>query len=228
MSCLASYPNSFPCHTCANSAPGSPAQETQPPRPAFTYPPPFQSLAASLHAEYPPPSFVFNHLQFTRHSVSGPLPCPEPRRVQGHLGGRMRSLLSTFNCRLFTPMGNSHEGSTAYSAEFFSRGSRPHSVPNASECDYSPLATRHSPLPSITTFKINTCISVENKRLYPPLESTHTKKQGRGEGVPIPVPSFLSVLCASALKAFSPPLNKSSGACVTLSAPTPLPAGRIS
>jgi hypothetical protein len=35
----------------------------------------------------------------------------------------------------------------------------------------------------ITTFRINTCISVASKRLYPPLESTLTKKGGEGEGV---------------------------------------------
>jgi hypothetical protein len=37
--------------------------------------------------------------------------------------------------------------------------------------------------PSITTFKINTCVSVASKRLYPPLESTLTKKPGEGGGV---------------------------------------------
>jgi len=34
----------------------------------------------------------------------------------------------------------------------------------------------------ITTFRINTCISVASKRLYPPLESTLTKKPGEGGG----------------------------------------------
>jgi len=36
----------------------------------------------------------------------------------------------------------------------------------------------------ITTFRINTCISVASKRLYPPLESTLTKKPGEGGGCP--------------------------------------------
>jgi hypothetical protein len=34
----------------------------------------------------------------------------------------------------------------------------------------------------ITTFRINTCISVASKQLYLPLESTLTKKPGEGEG----------------------------------------------
>jgi hypothetical protein len=34
----------------------------------------------------------------------------------------------------------------------------------------------------LTTFKINTYASVENKPLHPPSESTLTKKAGRGEG----------------------------------------------
>src|SRR5579863_7858712 len=37
---------------------------------------------------------------------------------------------------------------------------------------------------SLTTFRINTCISVASKRLYLPSESTLTKKQGEGGGVP--------------------------------------------
>ena len=44
----------------------------------------------------------------------------------------------------------------------------------------SPLATHHSPLLSLTLFRINTCISVASKRLYLPLESTLTKKPGEG------------------------------------------------
>ena len=34
----------------------------------------------------------------------------------------------------------------------------------------------------LSPFKINTCISVENKRLYPPLESTLIKTRGGGRG----------------------------------------------
>jgi hypothetical protein len=49
----------------------------------------------------------------------------------------------------------------------------------------------------LTTFRINTCISVASKRLYPPLESTLTKKGGRGVP-PIPLspaaPAFRSGL----------------------------------
>jgi len=37
----------------------------------------------------------------------------------------------------------------------------------------------------ITTFRINTCISVASKRLYLPLESTLMKKQGEGGGSPL-------------------------------------------
>jgi hypothetical protein len=35
----------------------------------------------------------------------------------------------------------------------------------------------------VSTFRINTCISVASKQLYLPLESTLVKKGGRGEGV---------------------------------------------
>jgi len=36
--------------------------------------------------------------------------------------------------------------------------------------------------PALTTFRINTCISVASKQLYPPVESTLVKKRGKGEG----------------------------------------------
>jgi hypothetical protein len=45
----------------------------------------------------------------------------------------------------------------------------------------SPLAILSSLL---TTFRINTCISVASKRLYLPLESILMKKPGEGEGHP--------------------------------------------
>ena len=68
-------------------------------------------------------------------------------------------------------------------------------------------ATSHGPLPSgkkpwdrppdlhnfgapITTFRINTSISVASKRLYLPLESTLMKKGGEGEGAPAFVSSM--------------------------------------
>src|SRR6202158_652926 len=42
--------------------------------------------------------------------------------------------------------------------------------------------TSHQSRRFVTTFRINTCISVASKRLYLPLESILMKKRGEGEG----------------------------------------------
>ena len=67
------------------------------------------------------------------------------------------------------------------------------------------LSTVDYKLPSaLTSFRINTCISVASKRLYPPLESTLTKNRGEGEG-----------------RVWSIPLiNSSAENCTALGAPT--------
>ena len=44
----------------------------------------------------------------------------------------------------------------------------------------------------ITTFRINTCISVASKRLYLPLESTLMKKPGEGGAHPLTAPMVLT------------------------------------
>src|SRR5579864_3399891 len=59
--------------------------------------------------------------------------------------------------------------------------------------------------PALTTFRINTCISVASKRLYLSLETTLTKKPGEGGGgvsrasLPPTTPSPLAVHSSSGL-----------------------------
>ena len=59
--------------------------------------------------------------------------------------------------------------------------------PDSSDCQLSAVDCR-LPFP-LTTFRINTCISVASKGLYLPLESTLMKKGGRGRYPPVTNPS---------------------------------------
>ena len=58
--------------------------------------------------------------------------------------------------------------------------------------------SHESPVPShrrlcfLTTFRINTCVSVASKRLYLPLESTLMKKPGEGGPHPFTAPTVLT------------------------------------
>jgi hypothetical protein len=68
------------------------------------------------------------------------------------------------------------------------------------------LAELHNFGAPITTFRINTCISVASKRLYPPLESTLMKKGGEGGGglLTQTICPFVAAQHAAPIRRFTP------------------------
>ena len=112
---------------------------------------------------------------FDKNTVGGiPLPALHGSRVTSHRS-RPSSCAQTQKCAPVSP-------SPATLTHSLLRKSFPcHSYANSGDgCATPPKIL--PPSPALTTFRINTCISVASKRLYLPLESTLMKKQGEGGG----------------------------------------------